>query len=69
MSRTFFAISAVAHRLQGSYDHAASKFVDYHVIEVRVRTPYERLPEFAPDWRDQCAPDWRTANIPTLKPR
>ena len=37
------------------------------VVEVHVRTPYVSLPEFAPNWRDQCAPGWANANVPGLK--
>jgi hypothetical protein len=57
------------YRLQSRYNRHLARITDYHVIEVRVRTPYERLPEFAPGWRDQCAPDWRTAAIPSLRQR
>ena len=39
----------------------------YRVLEVSVRTPYERLPEFAPDWRDHCASGWADTNLPRLK--
>jgi hypothetical protein len=36
----------------------------WRVIEVRVRTPFQRLPEFAPDWPGHCRKDWRTADVP-----
>jgi hypothetical protein len=39
----------------------------YSVLEVSVRTPYERLREFAPDWRDHCSSGWADTNVPRLK--
>jgi hypothetical protein len=39
----------------------------YSVLEVTVRAPFERLPEFAPDWRDHCASGWADTNVPALK--
>ncbi|MFL6014126.1 MAG: hypothetical protein ACJ74P_07560 [Gaiellaceae bacterium] len=41
------------------------KDTDWHVTEVHVRTPYVRLPEFAPNWPNHCRPDWRTADSPS----
>ncbi len=36
----------------------------WRVIEVRVRTPFRRLPEFGPDWPGHCAKNWRTGDAP-----
>jgi len=37
------------------------------VDEVFVRTPFRRLPEFAPGWDYQCADGWETAAHPGVK--
>ena len=49
------------------FNRAKGKLTGYSVLEVSVRTPYERLPEFAPGWRDQCATGWATTAVPRLK--
>jgi hypothetical protein len=49
------------------FDRAKGKLTGYSVLEVSVRTPYERLPEFTPGWRDQCATGWATTAVPRLK--
>jgi hypothetical protein len=36
----------------------------WRVTEVLVRTPFERLPEFAPSWQLECKADWRTSDSP-----
>lgn len=38
----------------------------WRVSEVRVRTPFKRLPEFGPGWQggQGCRKDWRTADSP-----
>jgi hypothetical protein len=49
------------------FNRAKGKLTGYSVLEVSVRTPYERLPEFAPGWRDQCATGWAESAVPRLK--
>ncbi|HEX7311197.1 MAG TPA: hypothetical protein VF232_08450 [Gaiellaceae bacterium] len=49
------------------FNEAKGKLTGYSVLEVSVRTPYERLPEFAPGWRDQCATGWANTAVPRLK--
>ena len=49
------------------FNRAKGKLTGYSVLEVDVRTPYERLPEFAPGWRDQCASGWANTAVPRLK--
>jgi hypothetical protein len=36
----------------------------WRVSEVHVRTPWVRLPEFAPNWTANCGRDWRTSDHP-----
>jgi hypothetical protein len=36
----------------------------WRVSEVHVRTPWVRLPEFAPSWYAPCGRDWRTSDHP-----
>lgn len=48
------------------FDEKLNDVTGFRAIEVTVRTPYERLPEFAPDWRDQCAPGWASTEVPRL---
>jgi hypothetical protein len=36
----------------------------WYVAEVRVRTPWMRLPEFAPSWTAHCGRNWRTTVSP-----
>jgi hypothetical protein len=39
----------------------------HEALEVSVRTQYERLPEYAPGWRDQCGDAWAQAKVPHLR--
>jgi hypothetical protein len=48
------------------YDEAKAQTTGYVVTEAIVRTPYERLPEFAPGWHDGCAAGWANAIVPRL---
>jgi len=59
-TQTLFAFREV-------YNRVKAKLTGYSVLEVSVRTPYERLPEFAPGWRDQCATGWANTAVPRLK--
>jgi hypothetical protein len=43
----------------GTYDPGP-----WRVNEVHVRTPFETLPEFAPNWQLDCKDDWRTSDSP-----
>jgi hypothetical protein len=53
--------------LRDVFNEEKGELTGYSVFEVSVRTPYERLPEFAPGWRDQCATGWADASVPRLK--
>ncbi len=60
------------YMLQGLYEDKAdpTKVTHYRVFEVHVRTPFYRLPEFAPDFPYRCAPGWQSTDTPehVLKP-
>jgi hypothetical protein len=45
-----------------------ARIVDYKVIEVRVRSPFEPLDEFGSKRQYRCSDDWRTTDTPTKLP-
>jgi hypothetical protein len=49
------------------YDARQALVTGERVVEVYVRSPFKPLPEFAPNWRDQCAPGWGNTNVPRLR--
>jgi hypothetical protein len=44
--------------------YGSSVMPPWRVTEVEVRTPFTRLPEFAPKWQLHCKSDWRTGDAP-----
>jgi hypothetical protein len=52
------------YSLEVVFAHHPARVVNYKVIEVRVRKPFEPLDEFGSKRQYRCSDDWRTSDTP-----
>jgi len=64
-TQTLYTLNTIAKRLPGQPHEVV---VDYKIIEVRVRSPFEQLEEFGPKRISRCSDDWPTTNAPQHLP-